>query len=83
MDLNGLREALRRQPFEPFTICLADGRVEEIAHPEFVAVGPRLVVVVRADNSWASIEPLLIVSIEYNGQKPPGDGPSKKRRPKK
>lgn len=68
MDLEGLRIALRRQPFEPFTIRLADGRAMAVRHPEFVAVGNRRVIVVAEDDSWAVIEPILIVSIDYDGQ---------------
>jgi hypothetical protein len=33
-----VRDALRRQPFRPFTIKLVDGRKFEINHPEFVSV---------------------------------------------
>ena len=64
MDIQGIREALHRQPFEPFTIRLADGRSLRIPHPDFVAVGPRRIVVVGEDDSWSIIEPLLIVSLE-------------------
>lgn len=64
MDLNTIRGALREQPFAPFTLHLADGRTELVKHPEFVAVGPRIVVVVRDDNTVAHIEPLLIASLE-------------------
>ena len=48
MDLEGLREAVRRQPFQPLTIRLADGRAMTIRHPEFVAVGNRRVILVAA-----------------------------------
>ena len=68
MDLEGIRIALRRQPFEPFTIRLADGRAMAVRHPEFVALGNRRVIVVAEDDSWSVIEPILIVSIDYNGQ---------------
>ncbi len=68
MDLQGIREALRRQPFEPFNIRLADGRSLAVPHPEMVAVGKRRVIVVEADDSWSVIEPLLIVSLDYNGK---------------
>ena len=64
MDLNSLRDALHQAPFTPFTMQLADGRSEYVRHPEFVAIGPRVVVVVREDNTMAVIEPLLIVSLE-------------------
>ena len=64
MNLDGLRSALHRKPFEPFAIRLADGRAVPVKHPEFVAVGPRLVLVVDEDNSWSIVEPLLIVSLD-------------------
>jgi hypothetical protein len=67
MDIEGLREALRRQPFEPFAICLADGRSLRVPHPEFVALGTRRVIVVGENDSWSVVEPLLIVSLDYDG----------------
>ena len=72
MDLEGVREALRRQPFEPFSIRLADGRSLAIRHPETVAVGKRRIIVVQPDDSSLFIEPLLIVSLDFNGERPPG-----------
>jgi hypothetical protein len=70
MDLQGIREALRRQPYEPFNIRLADGRSLAVPHPETVAVGKRRIIVVQPDDSWLVIEPLLIVSLVYDGKKP-------------
>ena len=64
MDLNTIRKALKEEPFQPFTLQLADGRKETIKHPEFVAVGSRILAVVREDNSVSTIEPLLIVSLD-------------------
>jgi hypothetical protein len=64
MDLNGLREALRQRPFEPFAIRLADGRSLPVHHPEFVAVGQRRAVVIGENDSWSWIEPLLVVSLD-------------------
>ena len=66
MDLQGIREALHRQPFEPFTIRLADGRKLPVRHSDFVAVGPRRAIVIGPDDSWSVVEPLLIVSLDYN-----------------
>jgi hypothetical protein len=71
MDLQGIREAIRRQPFEPFSISLADGRSLDVPHPEMVAVGKRRIIVVKPDDSWAVVEPLLIVSLDYNGKRRP------------
>jgi len=69
MDLQGIREALLRRPFESFSIRLADGRSLDIPHPEMVAVGKRRIIVVEPDDSWSVIEPLLIVSLDYNGKR--------------
>jgi hypothetical protein len=74
MDTQGIREALRRQPFEPFTMRLADGRSLPVPHPEFVAVHPRRVIVIAEDASWSVVEPLLVVSLDYDGQGKGSDG---------
>jgi hypothetical protein len=71
MDLHGIREALRRQPFEPFSIRLADGRSLPVPHPEMVAVGKRRIIVVKPDDSWSVVEPLMVVSLDYNGKQHP------------
>lgn len=67
MDIAGVREALHREPFEPFLMRLADGRSLEVRHPEFVALSPRRIVVINDDEvgSWSVVEPLLIVSLDY------------------
>jgi virulence-associated protein VagC len=70
MDLEGVREALLKRPFEPFSIRLADGRSLAVRHPEMVAVGKRRIVVVQPDDSTLFIEPLLIVSLDFNGERP-------------
>jgi hypothetical protein len=64
MDIAGVREALHKQPFEPFTIRLADGRSLPVPHPDFVALTPRRVIVGAKDDSWYIVEPLLIVSLD-------------------
>ena len=67
MDLQGIREALQRRPFEPFAMRLADGRSLNVRHPEMVAVGRRRIIVVQPDDSWSVVEPLMVVSLDYNG----------------
>ncbi|MHB1425331.1 MAG: hypothetical protein ACYC3I_19345 [Gemmataceae bacterium] len=65
MNVDVIREALRKLPFRPFTFRLADGRELPIVHPDFVAISPRQVIVVNPqDESVSWLEPLLIVSIE-------------------
>ena len=34
-----VREFLRRQPFRPFRLTLADGRTYDVMHPELAIVG--------------------------------------------
>jgi hypothetical protein len=66
MKVDLIREALHREPFEPFIFRLADGRALPVPHPDFVAVGQRRVIVVAEDDSSSAIEPLMIVSIDHN-----------------
>jgi hypothetical protein len=67
MGIEGIRQALHRQPFEPFTMRLADGRALPVPHSDFVAVAPRRIIVLAEDGSWSVIEPLLVVSLDHNG----------------
>ena len=64
MDLAGIREIVKREPFRPFILRLADGRSLTVRHPDFVAFTPRLLFVGFEDNTWSVIEPLLIVSVD-------------------
>ena len=81
MDIAGVREALHREPFEPFVISLADGRSLPVPHPDFVAVSPRRIIVIADDGSWSVVEPLLIASLDYEKKRNKGgNGSSKKRR---
>lgn len=68
MNVDVIREALHKQPFQPFTFRLTDGRSLSVSHPDFVAVSKRQVIVVNSqDESVSWLEPLLIISIEYAG----------------
>jgi hypothetical protein len=84
-DLNSIRSALKEQPFDPFELCLADGRRVPVTHPEFVAMTNRVVVVLDEQSFSKTIEPLLIVSLEPlpgSGKNGNGSGKhGKKRRP--
>jgi hypothetical protein len=79
MDIKGVREALHKQPFQPFVMRLADGRSLPVQHPDFLAVGKRRLVLIDEDDGWSFIEPLMIVSIDQIKKTPPG-GNGKKRR---
>ena len=39
--------------------------------PEMVAVGKRRIIVVGPDDSWSVVEPLMVVSLDYNGSRTP------------
>ena len=69
MDVEHVRRAADKEPFEPFTIRLSDGRAMIVRHPEFIAISPNLVVVIGEDGYGAShIDPFLIVSVEFRGK---------------
>jgi hypothetical protein len=79
MQINDIREALRRHPFQPFTVALADGRKFHIPHRDFIAFpGGRAVILANPhDVSFSVVEPLLIVSLddaEPDSKVAPGDG---------
>jgi len=78
MDVNAVRDVLHKQPFRPFSLRLADGRELFIPHPDFIAVSPRLVVVINPQTeAVTTLEPLLIVSIESLGAaSSPGSQPA-------
>ena len=79
MDVQGIRQALYKRPFKPFTISLADGRSFFVPHSELVAVGKRRVIVVQPDDSCLEIEPLLIVSLDYDSKRRPRTNRRKRR----
>jgi hypothetical protein len=60
MVIASIREALHRQPFQPFVIRLADGRSLPVLHPDFVALGKRRIIVVEKDDTTSMAEPLPI-----------------------
>ena len=65
MNLEGIRDALHRRPFLPFSIGLVDGRTFEVRHPEFVILVPRLVTVIMDEATWSVVDPLLVLTIDY------------------
>ena len=81
MTVDCIREALHKQPFEPFTIAPAGGRMLPVPHPDYVAVHLRRIIVVADDGSWSVVEPLLIASLDYDRQRHKGGNrQSRKRR---
>ena len=71
MTIDKLREVLHAEPFEPFTIHLADGRRVPVPHPDFVSLDPRgrIVHVFHKDGRSEFIDCMLVTSLEHNGSR--------------
>ena len=63
MNIQRIREMVTNG-FKPFTICVSDGRKFPVPHPEFVAVGKKVVVVIGKNDRVNTLDPLHITSIE-------------------
>ena len=63
MNVDQIRQKITNG-FKPFTLCLSDGRKLPVPHPDFVAVGRHIVVVIGQDDSVKTIDPLHLVSLE-------------------
>jgi hypothetical protein len=50
--------------FFPFVLRLSDGRRLAVPHRDFIALSPKVVVVVGEDELAVSIHPLHIVSVD-------------------
>ena len=64
--LQEIRDLVRRAPFSPFVVHLADGRTLAVPHPDFIWLPKPGVFFYFHDERGASelINPLLIVSVE-------------------
>ena len=63
MNSQEIRERMQNG-FRPFTLHLTDGRHFTVPHPDFIAVGKNVVVVIGEDDVSRTIDPLRIVSLE-------------------
>ncbi len=70
-------ELWRAEPFQKFTIHMADGRKVPVLHREFLAISPsgRTVHVYQPDDSLNIVDLLLVTDLEVrrNGPSPRGD----------
>ena len=62
-----LRATLLAKPFEPFTIRMADGRVFDVPHPDFVWISPssHIVFIHSPDDSYSIVDPILMTELEF------------------
>ncbi len=73
MNIDQLRNAIRAQPFQPFWICLADGREFHIHHPECVMISPdatRSFGVAGPREDYRIVNLLLVSSLDFTNGKP-------------
>ena len=77
MHVQTLRDAVRRQPFVPFTLRMNDGRAFSIPHPDYIAISTRSVYVVDPETEAGTfLEPVLIASLEPKDKPPQMPSPS-------
>jgi hypothetical protein len=79
MTIERIRHFLEAQPFQPFSMHLADGREIAVHHREFMAAFPsgRTVVVIQPDDTMNVIDLLLVTDVEIKSRR---NGSSGKRR---
>ena len=63
MIIEQIRERLSNG-FQPFTLCLSDGRRLRVPHRDFIAVSLKVVVVIDQHEVSHTINPIHVVSIE-------------------
>ena len=63
VNVEQIRKRLH-EDFSPFVIRLSDGRKFPIPHPDYIAVGKHLVIVIDNDDYSVKIDPLHIVSLD-------------------
>ena len=69
MTIDAIREAVHAEPFRPFGLRLADGKLVKVAQEDFIAFGPkgRTVVVFGMDDSFRVLDVMLVIALERNG----------------
>ncbi len=65
MQVDQIRESLKRKPFQPFLVHLADGRRFAVPHPEFAWLIPngRSLFVVEREEYVHRIDTMLVTSV--------------------
>ena len=72
MTTEQFKSALHHQPFRPFKIRMADGRLFDVPHPDFVALSHsgRTVVVFNADETHSVLDLLLMTELQVSDGQP-------------
>jgi hypothetical protein len=79
MTIEQMRSVYEAQPFQPFTIHLADGRAIPVVSREFIMAVPtgRMLIVCQPDGTVNLIDLLLVTDLELN---PSRNGQRRRRR---
>lgn len=80
MTIEEIRNAARAEPFEPFTLRMADRHGYHVVHPEFLFAPPkgrRVVVITQPDDALRILDPRLVMAIEFGNGKDESDGQSR------
>ena len=76
MTMQDVQRQMQTQPFEPFRVLTADGRHydvrHDVRHPEHLAFSGkgRLIAIGMEDDSFATLDPLLVTAIQRPIPKP-------------
>jgi hypothetical protein len=62
VNLDRIRERLENG-FEPFVLELSSGRRVPVSHPDFIAIGKGVVVVLGKDDSVTTVDALHITAV--------------------
>lgn len=76
MRVSEIRETLRKQPFRPFRIHLADGREFPIDHVDFLLISrsERSIVVADLNGGYEIIDPVMVTSLSVSEEKAEAEG---------
>ena len=68
MTIEQLRNVHHAEPFQPFTIHLADGRNFLVPHRDFLSHSPtgRTIIVHHQDDSFSILDLLLVTELEVH-----------------
>jgi hypothetical protein len=68
MTIEQLRAVYKAQPFQPFTLHLADGEKLHVPHPDYFSHAPngRTLIVYGSGREFSIVDLLLVTRLEVN-----------------
>ena len=70
MNTDKFTKLVRRKPFRPFLVRMADGQVLQVTHPESVLVAPdlRMAAIATGDGGLELVDLPLVTSVRFEGR---------------